>query len=184
MKSHSPGADAALESLSGHLLYGFWLQILLLEALDRELGEETLILAPLTSAIVEDIEAETRVFYRPRQSSSDTTSGRDTVELGILDPVMTPIADHVGLQAVSLPYDVAAGPWSFSLRLLRSVEMVQGRHDRWTIAEHVLDRLHAGGLMTRVIRKGHDFRERLHSGLVELHSKRVANKETEELAHA
>ena len=169
-KSSSPKSDAALECLSGHLVYGFWIQVLLLEALDRELGEESLILAPPINIVVDNIEVQTRVFYRPRPGSLGNAASRDTLDLGKLDTVMAELARSVGLGRVYVPFDSEEGPWSTSLRLMRTVGLIQGRSDRWAMADHVLDRLHAGGLMTRVIRKGQGLRGSLHEGLLDLWS--------------
>lgn len=161
----SDPADDALQLLAEHPLYGFWIQILLLEALDRELGEETLIFAPPTHALVEDVEAETRIFYRPRNDSS--VQAQLLYELGSLDDIMTKIAKSVQVHPVPTLGD-AGGTWAMSLALLARVGVVQTRHDRWTLSTHVLDRLHGGGLMTGVIRRGRTFREHVHNGLEQL----------------
>lgn len=155
-------ADEALRMLANHPLYGFWIQILLVEALDRELGEETLLFAPPTHAIVEDVEAATRVYYRPRPDA--TRQVRSLLELGTLDKVMNQIATFVDVRPVGVLGD-AAGTWAMSLALLGRLGIVQTRHDRWALTAYSLDRLHGGGLMTGVIRRGRRFRERLHDAL-------------------
>lgn len=155
-------ADDALRALADHPLYGFWIQVLLIEALDRELGEETILFAPPTHAIVRDVEAATRVYYRPR--AQGTQEVQRLLELGSLDDVMTRVSTSVSIHPVGALGD-AAGPWSTSLALLTRVGIVQTRHDRWSLTTHTLDRLHGGGLMTGVIRRGRDFRERLHEVL-------------------
>jgi len=148
--------------LADHPLYGFWIQTLLVEALDRELGEETLLFAPPTHAIVKDIESATRVYYRPRLDTN--TRVRALLELGPLDDVMSRLAASVSLRSVPTLGDTA-GPWAMSLGLLARVGITQTRHDRWTLSTHALDRLHGGGLMTGVIRRGKRFREGLHEVL-------------------
>jgi hypothetical protein len=168
----SPDSDTALARLAHHPFFGFWVQVLLLEALDRELGEESLILAPMMSTIVEDIEGSTRVFYRPRLRSTEVIIHRDTREIGSLDRVMNDLAFNTGLGRVYLPFGCAEGPWSLGLRLMRSVGLIQGRHDRWTLMDHILDRLHTSGMMTGVIRKGQTLREHLHSTLESLWNQR------------
>lgn len=163
-------ADEALRRLSDHPLYGFWVQVLLVEALDRELGEETLLIAPPTHAIVEDIEGATHVYYQPRVDA--TRQLRPLLELGPLDEVMNRLAMSVNLRPVAALGDIA-GSWPLSLALLARVGIVQTRHDRWALSTYSLDRLHGGGLMTGVIRRGRRFRERLHDVLEALWAERA-----------
>jgi len=167
-RRESPEVDEALQALTNHVLFGFLLQLLLVEALDRELGEETLILAPPTDRRVDDIEGATHVFYRPRPATTgDGTSIRqDSYDLGTLDSVFAELAKAVGIRKIVYAFrGTDLGPWSRALRLMRSAELVVGLYDRWSIAPHVLDRLHGGGMMTSVIRRGRQFRDRLHSEL-------------------
>jgi hypothetical protein len=164
----SPDADDALQRLANHLFFGFLLQVLLVESLDRELGEETLVLAPPIDRRVEDIDGATRVFYRPRRSAVDSSSGGrpEGHDLGLVDSALSDLARALGLRGVSHAYQGnCVGPWSRALRLLRSAGLIVGLYDRWSIAPHVLDRLHGGGMMTAVIRRGRAYRERLHSEL-------------------
>lgn len=114
-RAQSDPADDALRMLADHPLYGFWIQTLLIEALDRELGEETLVFAPPTHAIVTDIESATRVYYRPRLDL--TKRVRPLLELGPLDDVMGRIATSVSVRPVPTLGD-PAGPWAMSLALL------------------------------------------------------------------
>ncbi|MBT2989943.1 MAG: hypothetical protein KME65_13395 [Candidatus Thiodiazotropha sp. (ex Ctena orbiculata)] len=166
-RKSSGRADEALGLVANHLFTGFLIQVLLLEALDRELGEETLILAPPTGARVDDLEGETHVFYRPRQVAGDVGGYSETLDLGLIDDVLDVVAASVGLEKVFVPFKGPAGPWSLGLRLMRSADLVRGRFDRWTLAPHVLDRLHSGGMMTGVIRRGKGHRDRLHNALYE-----------------
>ncbi len=152
----------AVRRLANHPLFGFWLQMLLIEALDRELGEETVLLAPPTHALVEDVAGGTRVYYRPRPGTG--AAGRPALELGPLDEVMTKVAGALAVQTAGV-LGKACGPWSMGLTLLARVGLAQTRHDRWALSTHALDRLHGGGLMTGVIRRGKGFRERLHDVL-------------------
>lgn len=167
-RRESPEVDRALQELANHLLFGFLLQVLLVEALDRELGEETLVLAPPTDRRVDDIEGATHVFYCPRRQTTDADAapGQEAYDLGVLDFVFGDLAKAVGIRSVAYAYrGTDLGPWSRALRIMRSAELVVGLYDRWSIAPHVLDRLHGGGMMTTVIRRGRQFRERLHSEL-------------------
>ena len=154
--------DEALRSLSDHPLYGLWLQLLLVEALDRELGEETVLLAPPTHAVVADIEGATHVYYRPR--SDEENRRRPALDLGLVDAVLTRVASGLGFASVGV-LGGATGPWSMGLALLAQVGVAQTKHDRWALSTHALDRLHGGGLMTGVIRRGRVFRERIHDVL-------------------
>jgi hypothetical protein len=166
-RRESPEVDQALQELANHLLFGFLLQVLLVEALDRELGEETVVLAPPTDRRVNDIEGATHVFYRPRRATDGGAAVRqESYDLGTLDLVFGELAKAVGIRSVAYAYrGTDVGPWSRALRIMRSVELVVGLYDRWSISPYVLDRLHGGGMMTAVIRRGHHFRERLHSEL-------------------
>jgi len=167
-------ADDALRSLSDHPLYGFWIQVLLLEALDRELGEETLLITPPVHAIVDDPEAAAPIYYRPRSDAA--RQARAMRRLGTQDDIMTQLAVAVGLRPIAVLGD-AAGPWSMALALLVRVGVAQTRHDRWALSTHVLDRLHGGGLMTGVIRRGREFRERLHAVLEDIWRERGGTEE-------
>jgi hypothetical protein len=174
----SPEADEALLAMGNHTLYGFLLQLLLLEALDRELGEETLVLAPPIDRKVQDLEGATVVLYRCRLTANPPREigRRPLYELGSLDSVLDRLSSEIGILRVCRPYmEEDAGPWSRSLRMLRSAQIVIARHDRWCIAPEVLDRLHGGGLMTQIIRRGRLVREKLHATLEALWIQRHAD---------
>ena len=177
--SSSKESVEALRMLCGHAFFGFYVQLLLLEALDRELGQESLILVPELRMKVEeeDIEASTRVFYRPLASGEGSEADRPTAELGALDTSLEQVAKATGLQRLHTPYRLTGGVWSLGIRVMRSVELVRARADRWALSEHVVDRLHSGGLMTDVIRRGKAFRERLHEIFSETWSQRLAAKQ-------
>ena len=102
--------------------------------------------------------------------------------LGQIDATLDELARRVGISQVSVPFVTTYGPWSFGLKLMRTVNLVHSRADRWTLSEHVLDRLHGGGMNTGVIRRGKAFRERLHEHLRELWE--VQAHKAEEVAHA
>jgi hypothetical protein len=158
---------------------GFWFQLLLLEALDRELGDETLILAPPVDRRVSDIEAATLVLYRPRkQQDSSSENNRRVATLGLLDEVLTRLSRELGLHPLPLVINTSAGIWSFSLRMLRNAQLVKDRYDRWVLHPDALDRLHGGGLMKDVIRRGKHFRDqRLHGVLKTLWAQQTADAE-------
>jgi hypothetical protein len=184
-RSLSPAADEALLTLGNHPLYGFLIQVLLLEALDRELGEETLMLAPPIDRKVDDLEASTRVFYRRRlhQGSSISTVKPSSYQIGALDEVLTSLAQSAGISGIAYAYKLKTGdPWTRSFKLLRSALIISARHDRWTLAGHVLDRLHGGGLMTNIIRRGHPLREQFHRHLEEWWEQRDQETRRQEVA--
>ncbi|MEQ9078264.1 MAG: hypothetical protein RLP09_30635 [Sandaracinaceae bacterium] len=160
-RADSPEADAALQSLAAHPVHGLLLQVFLLEALDRELGAETLVLAPPTVGDVQDLEANTQVLYRPPQQRGESLREMRTV--GNLDEALDRIALAVGLRRALAPYRV--GIWSFLLSLFRDAKLVTAQYDRWALAAHCLDRLHGGGMMAGVIRKGKDLRDLMHLAL-------------------
>jgi hypothetical protein len=157
--SSADAADEALRRLADHTLYGFWLQVLLLEALDRELGEPSLFLAhdPTSEP------AAPRVYYRPRLAARGAVLA-PMLLLGSVDAVLPRLASALHIHAVGLIGE-GHGPWSRALELLAQVGLVLPTGDRWTITPDVLDRLHGGGLMTAVLRRGRDLREHLHAVL-------------------
>jgi hypothetical protein len=169
----APDADEALIQMCQHPFFGVFIQALLLEALDRELGDETLVLAPPTASLVDEIETQTTAFYRPRRdTAANAAVSRATLELGSIDQVLGAAAASVNLGQVFTPLRRFGGPWSYGLHLFRSVEIVTARHDRWALSPNVLDRLHGGGMMTGVIRRGKSLREGLHHALHALWEKR------------
>ncbi len=178
-RSKSFEADEALSRIGNHTYFGFLLQLLLLEALDRELGEETLILAPPTFVRLEDIEKETKVFYQPKQMDV-TENEKNTLwsfNLGLVDEIIDQAAKHVGISQVVMSYKTRWGPWSRGLHLLRTAEIMVGLPDRWALAPHVLDRLHGGGLMSAIIRKGRTFRDKIHEALKTLWKEKLKENE-------
>jgi hypothetical protein len=178
-RSKSLEADEALLRIGSHSYFGFLLQLLLLEALDRELGEETLILVPPTFVRLEDIEKETKVFYQPKQAGV-TENEENTLwsfNLGLVDEVIDQTAKNVGISQVVMPYKTRWGPWSRGLHLFRTAEIMVGLPDRWALAPHVLDRLHGGGLMSAIIRKGRIFRGKIHEALKTLWKEKLKENE-------
>jgi hypothetical protein len=144
------------------------LQLLLLEALDRELGEETLILAPPLGRKVENIEAATRLLYRPREdvTNREETRKRRFLALGGLDQAVGQLARHLGVSTVAAIGDwSSSAAWSRALALMHTAQLIVGRHDRWELATHFIDRLHSGILMKDVIRRGRAVRDRMHAVL-------------------
>lgn len=148
-------ADEALRRLAAHSLYGLWLQVLLLEALDRELGEPTLFFAPERAPV--------QVYFRPRPASRGGVS-KTMLRLGSVDQVLPHLASALHVSEVGLLGE-GHGPWSRALELLAEVDIVASTGERLAITPHVLDRLHGGGLMTEVLRRGKDLRECLHGVL-------------------
>ena len=104
-KSLSPFADDALLKLGQHPLYGFLLQLLLLEALDRELGDETLLLAPPLERRVNRSSRYPRLV-RPRVSRDGISEGVafPYYQLGILDEVFAILAKSFAISGVAFPY--------------------------------------------------------------------------------
>jgi hypothetical protein len=172
-RNESPTVDQALRDLAEHPLYGLVLQLLLLEALDRELGEETVILAPPLNRRIESFEqwAETVVLYRPREDTTENLAvpAKGFHLLGQFDEVFARIAREVGVVKVASPLDKgSATPWSKALALMSTADMVIGKHDRWAITTQILDRLHSGALMKDIIRQGRALREKMHLVLLSL----------------
>lgn len=173
-RQDSQDADEALEAVASHPLYGFLLQLLLLEALDRELGEETLALALPQNRKLETADdwSETTVLYRPREESkhSDRAEGDGFLVIGSIDDIVPKIAHEVGILGVATPYETDQRPWSRAIYLMSTAGIVDGRPHSWrlTITTFILDRLHSGTLMKDVIRGGRDIRDRIHHVLLTL----------------
>lgn len=184
-RKDSPDADVALQQIAGHPLYGFILQLFLMEALDRELGEETLALALPQNRKLETAEdwAETKVLYRPRDESNESEGAeRDGfLVLGSLDEVIPIIGRLVGIEGIATPYRSDLMPWSRAVYLMSTAGIVDGRPHSWrlTITSFVLDRLHGGRLMKDVIRGGRDFRDEMHQALSELWKEQTKNTREE-----
>ena len=183
----SQAADGALQQIAVHPLYGFALQLFLMEALDRELGEETLALALPQNRKLETAEdwAETKVLYRPREESGgNQNSDRDGfLVLGSFDEVIPKIAREVGIEGIATPYKSEHKPWSRAVYLMSTAGIVDGRPHSWrlTITTFILDRLHSGTLMKDVIRGGRAFRETMHQVLLELWKEETANAREEQI---
>jgi hypothetical protein len=181
-RSLSPTTDEKLLILCNHNLFGFIIQIFLLEALDRELGEETLILAPPIHYRSDNLEAETHIFYQPRASRGPEGKliRQPSFDIGQIDETFSMLGNRLGIKGICFPYlNETIGPWSFATKLLRDAGVIVGYHDRWTIASHVLDRLHGGGLMTKVIRRGRNFREKIHRDLLNIWDMQKTEKQQE-----
>jgi hypothetical protein len=166
-RSKSPEVEQSLLLLSQHILFGFLIQLLLVDALDRELGQETLTLMPPMDQKVENIEFATHVFYRP---APDAGAGDDVAlpayDLGGLDDVLRMVAEKFGIRGAPLMFGSENNSaWSNALALLRTAGVIVGKHYGWAIDEAVLDRLHGGGLMTGVLRRGRDMRDRIREEL-------------------
>ncbi|QDU37644.1 hypothetical protein Mal4_19590 [Maioricimonas rarisocia] len=174
----------ALHQLADHPVYGLMLQLMILESLDRELGEVTLILSPPVNRklISLSVWGESRVLYRPSAAArSDTeTLTAGFLLLGEIDGVLDTVASEIGVTGIASVRQPAQHNWARVLALLSSAGVIVGRHDRWALADDVLDRLHAGALMKQVVRQGRDIRNELHralNGLWQKASKRNVREE-------
>lgn len=170
-RRRSEKADEPLAVLTQHPLYGFLIQFLLAEVLDRELGDETIMLAPPLDRKVECIEAATMVLYRPTKKIVDEFKPQDRgfFELGLFDDILNQLSAVEGIHLIPLPHPSCyRGVWSYGLSLLINLEFVVGLQDRWTISPEVHDRLYGGALMRDVIRDKKQLRERFHKALTEM----------------
>jgi hypothetical protein len=163
--------EDALISLDRHPLYGLLLQFLIAEALDRELGDETLLLAPPLDQTGARAEWDTTVLYRPstKSNTGPHSKGIGYLSLGRLDLVLEEIAHYLSLQTLPLPYFRAEyGLWSWALHLLIHLKVVVGQRDRWTLNPLLHDRLYTGTLMAKMLRDRRDTRESIHRVLSRL----------------
>ena len=173
-RSDSQDADLALDQLARHPLYGFLLQLFLLEALDSELGEETLAFALPQNRKLETPEAwaETKMLYRPRAQRRELGDAerKGFLVLGSLDDVLPTIAHEVGIGGVAVPYRMCGAPWSRAIYLMSTAGVIDGRPDRWILAmtNFILDRFHSGTLMKDFIRGGRAIRDQIQSVLLTL----------------
>jgi hypothetical protein len=178
-RKDSQDADVALEQIARHPLYGFVLQLFLMEALDRELGEETVALALPQNRKLESADdwAATRVLYRAREEAYE---GKDAerdgfLVLGAFDEVIAVVAHQVGIEGIATPYRSNVSPLSRAVYLMSTAGIVDGRPHSWrlTITNVILDRLHSGSLMKGVIRGGREIRDRMHDVFSELWKQRT-----------
>lgn len=165
------GVEDALISLDDHPLYGLLLQFLIAEALDRELGDETILLAPPLDHTGAEAECRTTVLYRPTAKSESILQYKTVgyLSLGRIDLVLDQIAQQLSLQTLPLPYSkVGYGLWSWALHLLIDLKVVVGQRDRWTLNPNVHDRFYTGTLMAKVLRDRRETREAIHQVLSRL----------------
>jgi len=171
-RKRSPDVDAGLQTLAGHLLYGPLLQLLLLEALDRELGQETVALLfsrPDDASRRVDI----RVFYRPTQEAAQDSGGVATsaYELGDFESVMGQLAGTLRIEGAGFAFTGSdSGFWTSALLALDQVGFLSfdDPGHRCAVSVEALDRLHGGELMLRVIRAGQSVRDCFRSCLNEM----------------
>ena len=165
------GLEGALVSLDRHPLYGLWLQFLITEALDRELGDETLLLAPPMDQTGAEMEWGTTVLYRPvaKLETGLQSQSMGYFSLGRVDLVLDRVAQHLSLQILPLPYSRAEyGLWSWTLHLLVDLKVVVRQRDRWTLNPALNDRLYTGSLMAKVLRDRRETRQSIHQVLSRL----------------
>ena len=160
-----PGLEEAVIALDGHPLYGILLQFLISEALDRELGDETLLLAPPLDKVGPETDWGTSVLYRP-SPKAETGGGSHSIgylSLGTLDKVMDRIAHQLSTEVLPLPYGRDDyGLWSWGLHLLIDLKVVVGQRDRWALSSTLHDRLYTGNLMAQVLRDRREVRQTIH----------------------
>ena len=166
--------DQALFMLARHLLFGLLLQIFLLESLDRELGHESLALAPPVQDGLAGFRT-VQVFYRPTQEQGPDVEQQmlPAYELGSFESVLDSISKGLGIMPAGLTFDGDGdGFWSTAAGLLASLNIVtlSASKDRWILHATYLDRLHGGGLMAGVLRRGKNVRDRIRGHLHHLWS--------------
>jgi hypothetical protein len=182
-RSQSADADEALHLLGRHLVFGTLLQLFLIEALDRELGHETLTIAA-PPGLPGESEPLARVLYGPPSEGENTGEDRLAVhDLGAFEEVVGGLARGLGVEAVPLAYEGEGhGPWSAALWLLRAAGVVCRERGRLQLAPEAVDRFHGGGLMSGLLRRGRGLRRRLHQalrGLWEQANRRAQSREAE-----
>ncbi len=172
-RRRSPDVDEALQMLSDHLMFGSLLQLLLLEALDRELGQETITLSCTKSEQDGKPSTQIQFYYRPVEESDGRERRRDfpTYALGDFDSVLNRLTGRLNIQA--MPFSIGSfGPtfWATALFMLEQVGILflDTSKSRCCLSLEALDRLHGGDLMTRVIRSGQRTRESMRSALSEM----------------
>jgi hypothetical protein len=155
----SPEVDSGLQELSSHLLFGFLLQLLLIEALDRELGFETISFTATNTKIDRIDSPEVRVLYRPPLDDAGHPDGNDRefYDLGDLQTVTDKLASTLGISRTPQLSDTCDREfWISALNSLQQIGIVtvSVSSNRWSLSIEALDRLHSGSLMPRVIRAG------------------------------
>jgi hypothetical protein len=165
-RSQSADADEALHLLGRHLVFGTLLQLFLIEALDRELGHESVTIAA-PPGLPGEAEPLARILYEPPAEGESAAESRPAVhDLGAFEDVVGTLARGLGVEAAPLAYaGEGHGPWSAALWLLRAAGVVCKERGRLQLAPEVVDRFHGGGLMSGLLRRGRALRRRLHQAL-------------------
>jgi hypothetical protein len=174
VRKDSLEVDQALFVLARHVLFGLLLQVLLLESLDRELGQDTLALTPAIEDGTGDFR-DVRIFYRPAQEQVPEAqqSKLPAYDLGAFDAIVNSIASVLGIMPAGLTFEGDGnGFWSAGMSLLGSLGLItlSRSRDRWILHIDFLDRLHGGGLMAGVLRRGKNVRDRIRTHLQHLWS--------------
>ena len=169
-KKRSPGVDTALQMLADQVVYGLLLQILLLEALDRELGQDSLLLAAPRAEVDGGQVIHAKIFYRPTQGIGPQGEKMlpPAYELGDLECVMDQVSRTLGIEAAGFTYvGQGLGFWTSAILALKQIGILAlaDSRDRYSLTLEVLDRLHSGELMSRVIRKGQQVRDSIRACL-------------------
>lgn len=154
--------DDKVMTLCEHPVYGFLIQLFLLESLDAELGEETLCIAGpvLDGTTIRNAE----VLYRPPKESREEA---DFFGLGDAEDVLIGLSKYFGIDSLVLPFIPDAESWKVVLSMMLDGNLLAIKGDRLTMSEALLDRLHGGTLMKNVIRNGKDARDKMHAALLE-----------------
>jgi len=173
-RKDSVEVDQALFVLARHLLFGLLLQIFILESMDRELGHESLAFAPAVQDGLEGFRS-IQVFYQPTQEQGPDAEQRilPAYELGPFESVIDSLAQDLGISPAGLTFGSDGdGFWTTATRLLASLNVVtlSTAKDRWILHANYLDRLHGGGLMAGVLRRGKNVRDRVRAHLHHLWS--------------
>ena len=160
-----PALEDAIITLDRHPLYGLMLQLFIAEALDRELGDERILLSPPMDEAGAGAEQGTAILYRPQAMPEAGFSSQSVgyLDLGTFDTVLEQIAYHLHLHTLPLPYSKEGyGLWSWALHLLIDLKVVVGQRDRWTLNAALHDRLYRGSLMAKVFRDRRETRQSVH----------------------
>lgn len=162
--------DEALLMLSQHLVFGFLLQLFLLEALDRELNQETIsLMLKGGESNVPDVDW-LHVFFQPAyaQDGSPQAPQCSAYDLGEFESVLNRVSSALNLRPAGLTYiKDGHGFWSLAVRQFYELGLVEptASQDRFVLGPELLDRLHGGELMRFVLRRGRDVRDKIRSAL-------------------
>ena len=146
-----------LLKLTSHPLFGLLFQFFVIEAFDRELGEDSLTVLRVGSA---ESPERVDVYYRP------TGEDQKYQLLGSIDDVLVATAEHLGIYTPPRLWNDCAYPlWTQALLALGDANIIAYQSGEYVLDKKVFDVCHSRDHMQAVLRRGQKIRDRIHEAL-------------------